>query len=84
MVNAASLRLEMRGTVGLMERAKTRGKSVCVGYFYQVVVKVGGWDMESPHIFTGSFRANENGCRVSRGIDGKCCEGKKARARSLQ
>jgi hypothetical protein len=40
--------------------------------------------MESPHILNGSFRANENGCRVSRGIDGKCCGGKKARARSLQ
>ncbi len=49
-----------------------------------MVVKVGGWDMESPHIFTGSFRANENECRVSRGIDEKFCGGKKARARSLQ
>jgi hypothetical protein len=27
----------------------------------------GRWDVESPHILVGSFRANKNGCRVSRG-----------------
>jgi hypothetical protein len=59
---------------------------VCVwGGGYQVVVRGGGGgDVEASHISTGSFRANENGCRVSRGIDRKCCGGKKARARSLQ
>ncbi len=25
----------------------------------------GMWDVESPKIFVGSFRANKNGCRVS-------------------
>ncbi len=32
----------------------------------------GRWDVESPHILAGSFRADENGCRVSRGKNGKC------------
>jgi hypothetical protein len=27
----------------------------------------GGWNVESPHILAGSFRANKNGCRVSWG-----------------
>jgi hypothetical protein len=40
--------------------------------------------VKSPHVLAGSFRANENGCRVSRGIDRKCSEGKEARTRSLQ
>ncbi len=31
------------------------------------MVRRGGWDVESPHILAGSFRANKNECKVSRG-----------------
>jgi hypothetical protein len=51
---------------------------------YQGVGGEGGGDVESPHILAGSFRANKNGCRVSRGIDGKCGGGEDARARRLK
>ncbi len=34
-----------------------------------------GWDVESPHVLADSFRANKNGCRVSRGKDGGQCGG---------
>jgi hypothetical protein len=40
--------------------------------------------VESPHIFTGSFRANRNGCRVSRGKNGKCSGGGGVRATRRQ
>jgi hypothetical protein len=40
--------------------------------------------VESPHILTGSFRANKNGCRVSRGKDKKRGGGKETRARGLK
>ena len=35
---------------------------------------VGRWggDVESPHVLADSFRANRNGCRVSRRKDGEC------------
>ncbi len=35
------------------------------------------WDVESPHILAGSFRANKNGCRVSWGKDGECGGGER-------
>ena len=45
----------------------------------------GGWDVESPHIFLAdSFRANKNGCRVSRGKNGQCAVDEEARARGLK
>ncbi len=31
-----------------------------------------GWDVESPRVLADSFRANKNGCRVSRRKDGEC------------
>jgi hypothetical protein len=34
------------------------------------VKRRGRWDVESPHIFAGSFRTNENGYWVSRGKNG--------------
>ncbi len=37
-----------------------------------------GWDVESPHVLADSFRANKNGCRVSRRKDGKCGRGEEA------
>ncbi len=43
-----------------------------------------GWDVESPHILAGSFRANKNRCRVSRGKDGQCGGGEEARPRRLK
>ena len=59
---AASLRLEMGGVVGLMEKVEIK-LEVCGG--------VGGggwgWDVESPHVLSSLFRANEDGCRVSGG-----------------
>ncbi len=42
------------------------------------------WNVESPHIFAGSFRAHENGCRVSRCKDGKGGGGEEARTRGLE
>jgi hypothetical protein len=39
--------------------------------------------VESPHILAGSFRTSKNGCRVSRGKDGKCGGGKETRTRGL-
>ncbi len=44
----------------------------------------GRWDVKSPHILAGSFRANENGCRVSRGKNGKCGGGEEVRTRGLE
>jgi hypothetical protein len=44
----------------------------------------GGGAVESSHILTGSFRANKNGCRVSRGKDGQCGGYEEARARGLK
>jgi hypothetical protein len=38
-----------------------------------------GWYVKSPHILADSFRANKNGCRISRGKDEKCGGGKKTR-----
>jgi hypothetical protein len=32
------------------------------------------WDVESPHILADSFRANKNGCRVSRRECGRAHE----------
>ncbi len=46
--------------------------------------KRGRWDVESPHILAGSLRANENGCQVSRGKNGKCGGGEEARTRGLE
>ncbi len=40
--------------------------------------------MDSSQILTGSFRANKNGCRVSRNEDGKCGGGKEIRTRGLK
>ncbi len=40
--------------------------------------------MESPHVFAGWFRANKNGCWVSRGKDEQCGGGEEARVRGLQ
>ncbi len=37
-----------------------------------------GWDVKSPHVLADSFRANENGCRVSWRKDGKCGGGEEA------
>ena len=42
------------------------------------------WDVESPHILADSFRANKNGCRVSRRKDGKCGGGEEAGTRGLK
>ncbi len=44
----------------------------------RVVVGRWGWDVESPHILADSFRANKNGCRVSRRKDGECGGGEEA------
>ncbi len=82
MVKEASLRFEMGGTVGLMERAVIGGERV--GEMCGVsggVVGSWGWDVESSHILADSFRANKNGCRVSRGKDGQCGGVEEARAR---
>jgi hypothetical protein len=43
-----------------------------------------GWDVESPHVLADSFRANKNGCRVSRRKDGECGGGEEAGARGLE
>jgi hypothetical protein len=40
--------------------------------------------VESPHILAGSFRADENGCRVSRCKGGKGRGGEEARTRGLK
>jgi hypothetical protein len=44
----------------------------------------GGWNVESPHILDGSFRANTNGCRVSWGKNGQCSGGEETRTRGLK
>ncbi len=44
----------------------------------------GRWDVESPHILADSFTANENGCRVSRGKNGKCGGSEEAGTRGLE
>ena len=43
-----------------------------------------GWDVESPHILADSFRANKNGCRISRRKDGECGGGEEAGTRGLK
>ena len=43
-----------------------------------------GWDVESPHVLADSFRANKNGCRVSRRKDGECGGGEEAGTRGLK
>ncbi len=43
-----------------------------------------GWDVESPHILAGSYRANKNEWRVFRGEDGKCGGGKETGTRGLK
>ncbi len=48
-------------------------------------VLVGRWgDVESPHILADSFRANKNGCRISRSKDGECGRGEEAGPRGLK
>ena len=42
------------------------------------------WDVESPHILAGLFRANENGCRVSGSKNGEGGGGKDTRAGGLK
>jgi hypothetical protein len=42
------------------------------------------WYVESPHILTSLFRANENGCRVSRGKNRERGRSKKTRTRGLK
>jgi hypothetical protein len=41
---------------------------MCVGGYIMWLWGWWGGYVESPHVLAGSFRANENGCRVSRGI----------------
>ena len=48
------------------------------------VAQGGGGNVESPHILTGSFGADENRYRVSRCKDGKGGEGEDARTRGLK
>ena len=43
-----------------------------------------GWDVESPHVLADSFRANKNGCRISRRKDGECGRGEEAGTRGLK
>ncbi len=43
-----------------------------------------GWDVESPHVLTSLFRANENECRVSGGKDGERGGGEETRAGGLK
>ena len=43
-----------------------------------------GWDVEVPHILAESFRANKNGCRISRRKDGECGRGEEAGPRGLK
>ncbi len=52
--------------------------------WYQGVGGEGEWYVELPHILAGSFRANKNGCRVSRGKDEQCGGGEEARPRRLK
>ena len=40
--------------------------------------------MEAPHILADSFRANKNGCRISRRKDGECGRGEEAGPRGLK
>ncbi len=74
MVKEASFRLVIGGAVGLIERAVmdgwwTGGKDV---WGIWGLVGRWGWDVESPHILADSFRANKDGCRISRRKDGEC------------
>jgi hypothetical protein len=48
------------------------GKGMSVQGIRGLVRRGSGMWNESPHILAGTFRANKNGCRVSRGIDGQC------------
>ena len=43
-----------------------------------------GWDVESPHILADSFRANKNGCRVTRRKAGEWGGGEEAGTRGLE
>ncbi len=43
-----------------------------------------GWDVESPHVLTSLFGANEDGCRVSRGKNRKRGGGEETRAEGLK
>ncbi len=54
----------------MMERAIMGGEQV--GKMCGVSGGWWGWDVESPHVLADSFRANKNGCRVSRRKDGEC------------
>jgi hypothetical protein len=54
----------------------------CVGYLG--LVWRWGWDVEAPHILADSFRANKNGCRISRRKDGECGRGEEAGPRGLK
>ena len=70
MVKEASLRFVIGGAVGLMDRASMGSEQ--------------GWDVESPHVLADSFRANKNGCRVSRRKDRECGGGEEAGTRGLK
>ena len=83
MAKAASFRLKIGGVVGLMEKAEV--SEVIVGE------SGGGWGgsgegMWSRHTFSLACleQANENGCRVSRGKNGKGGGSKDTRARGLK
>ena len=69
MVKESSLMLVTGGEVGLMERAIMGGEQV--GKMCGISGGWWRWDVESPHVLADSFRANKNGCRVSRRKDGE-------------
>ncbi len=62
------MRFAMGGMAGLMERVVIGGKQV--GKMCGISGGRWWWDVELPHILADSFRANKNGCRVSRHKDG--------------
>ena len=67
----------MRGPLWVGDRLEE-----CVGYLG--LVWRWGWDVEAPHILADSFRANKNGCRISRRKDGECGRGEEAGPRGLK
>ncbi len=71
---AASLRLEMGSSGVDGEGGDEWGNLGSVGWGLR-------WYVESPHILTSLFRANENGCRVYRGKDRERGGSKKTRTR---
>ena len=84
-VKEASLMLVIGGAVGLMEWASMGGEQVgkmcgVSGGWWGG----GGWDVESPHVLADSFRANKNGCRVSRRKDEEGGGSEEAGARGLK